>query len=164
MRLSLLALVVLTACGSDDPYTEAGGLYAGDYIPVADDWLQFGPTEAPADGPFLMIEVSATEWELRQGVGWTEADSEEKLATTTDDGLTLAGTTVLPGELSEGAEQGGATVLAMGDESVYYGTFALAARTTVPSGRFAGEWVFAPRIGPILMTIDGQVWELVYYE
>jgi len=164
MRLSLLALVVLTACGSDDPYTEAGGLHAGDYIPATNDWLQFGPTDAPADGPFLMFEVGPTAWELRQGISWTEADSEEQIATDTDDGLTLAGTTVLPGRLSEGAEQGGATVLTMGDESVYYGTFSLTARTSVPSGRFAGEWVFAPHIGPILMTIDGQVWELVFYE
>lgn len=163
MRSSVLALL-LAACGSDGPHTQGGSLHATDFIPAAGAWMQYGPTEAPADGPFLMIEVGISSWELREGTSWTEASSEEQIPVTDDNGLAITGTTVLPAELSEGAEQDGTTVVSIGDELVYYGTFSLAARTSVPSGRFAGEWVFAPGTGPIQLSVDGQGWELVYYE
>lgn len=164
MRFSLLPLLFLAACGSDAPYTQGGSLNAIDYVPATQSWLQFGPAEAPADGPFLMIEVSDASWELRQGPEWTDATSEEQLPVTSDDGLSVAGALLLPAEITEGAEQDGVTVLTLGDEQVYYGTFTMAVRTSVASGRFAGEWAFAPTVGPIALTVDGQVWELVYYE
>ncbi len=159
----LLPLLLLAACGPDDPYTEGGGLHFADYVPPAEAWLQYGPAEDPAAGPWLMIEVGSSSWDLRQGESWVDASSTEELAYTADDGLVLASSLVLPAELTEGGEQDGVQVLTIGDESVYYGTFPMAARCAVPSGRFAGEWVFAPAVGPVRMVIDDQIWELVYY-
>lgn len=164
MRPALLpVLALLAACGPDDPYTAASGLHAGDYLPQVEAWLQYGPSTAPADGPFLMIEVGTDAWELRQGDTWNDAPSSEQLPYDAADGLLLGGQRVLPGELSEGAEQDGVTVLSIGDEEVYYGTFSMATRVDVPSGPYAGEWVFAPYTGPVQLVIDGVRWELVYY-
>jgi hypothetical protein len=164
MRPALLpVLALLAACGPDDPYTAASGLHSGDYLPPVDSWLQYGPKVAPADGPFLMIEVGPDSWELRQGESWNDAPSTSSLPYDDSDGLLLEGVRVLPGELSEGAEQDGVTVLTIGDEEVYYGTFSMAARCEVPAGDYAGEWIFAPGLGPIQLVIDGVSWELVYY-
>jgi hypothetical protein len=164
MRATFLPLLLLVACGGDDTYTQAGGLNAQDYLPPAEAWLQFGPVEQPDVGPFLMVDVGASSWELRQGDSWTEATDTEQLPVASDDGVSLGGALVLPAKLSEGQEQDGVTVTSIGEEETYYGTFSLAVRSAVPSGRFAGEWVFAPAQGPVIMVIDGQEWELVYYE
>lgn len=165
MRLSLpfLLSLGLAACGSDDPYASGKGLWAGDYLPPVEHWAQYGPAADPSSGPFLMIEVDAQSWELRQGESWTEAPQGETLPWDGADGLLLGGTRVLPAELEEGAEQDGVTVISIGDETVYYGTFGDTCRTSVPSGRFAGEWAFAPGMGPIALVLDGVRWELVYY-
>ncbi len=158
-----LPLLLSVACGGDDPYAGPTGLDALDFYPVEGAWLQYGPEQAPADGPFLMIEVGPSSWELRQGTDWAEYDSTETLDYTTDDGLVLQGSLLLPAKLSEGEIQDGVEILSLGEASVYYGSFPNAATTVVPDGRFAGEWIFAPLLGPAQMSLDGQVWELVYY-
>ncbi len=165
MRALLLhVLLLLSACGPDLGPDGEASLNANDYVPAEGRWLQYGPAAAPDQGPFLMIEVLASSWELREGPSWTESVSEETVSFSDEDGLSIDGTTVLPAKLSEGAEQDGTTVVSMGDETVYYGTFSLATRTSVPSGRVSGEWIFARELGPIALTLDGDAWELVYYE
>ncbi len=161
--LNALPLLLVVACGGDDPYTEGGGLRAQDYYPVVDAWMRYGPKAAPADGPYLMVEVSASSWELRQGTSWADHDDTEVLDYAIDDGLELQGSLLLPPELSEGDVQDGVEILSITDEQVYYGTFNSAARTSIPDGRFAGEWIFAPVVGPIQIALDGEIWELVYY-
>ena len=164
MRRALLpCLLLLVACGPDDPYTEGSGLHASDYLPPAESWLQYGQPAAPTEAPYLMIEVGTESWELRQGESWNDATSEWTVPFDDSEGLLLDGARVLPAELSEGEEQDGVQVISIGDEAVYYGTFSLAARCDVPSGAYAGEWIFAPNIGPIQLVVDGVTWEMVTY-
>jgi hypothetical protein len=162
--LPLPLLALLAACGPDLGPAGAGSLHAEDYLPPLERFLQLGPQDAPADGPWLMIEVGEDSWELREGMEWNQAERQEQLEIDDEDGLRLAGSLLLPAELAEGTEQDGTTVLSLGEEEVYYGGFDLAVRTEVPSGRFGGEWTFAQGVGPIALTVDGQRWELVYYE
>lgn len=158
------ALFLALAGGCGDPAGPMGGtLDAVDYAPEPGRWLQFGPQEDPAAGPYLMIEVGEATWELRVGPDWGNATASEDLPFSAEEGLWLGGELLLPAELAEGEAQDGVELLSLGDEEVYYGTFARSARTLVPAGRFAGEQVFAPAMGPIALTLDAQAWELVYY-
>jgi hypothetical protein len=156
-------LLLLCACGDLLGPTEAG-FAATDFAPEPGLWLQFGPEESPREGPFLMIEVSAVGWELRWGETWNGSEDREVLPWSEDDGLALGGALLLPAEVAAGSVQDGVEVLGIGDEEVYYGTFQDAARSAVPTGRAAGEQVFARDFGPIRLSLDDQAWELVYYQ
>ncbi len=160
----LIPLLLAVGCGPDTGPVGPGSLDAVDYIPLDKDFLQYGPAADPSGGPFLMIEVGTSSWELRYGSSWTETTDQEQLGYTGDDGLALDGSVVLPAEIAQDAEQDGATVVAMGEAKVYYGTFDQCVQTFVSGGRVAGDWMFAPVVGPISLTLDGEEWELVYYE
>ncbi len=163
-RPTLLLALALSAGCDDDPYAEADGLDARDFYGQADSFMQFGPSEAPAGGPFLMMHIEANSWALREGEEWANADDLGSLTVDTADGLVVDGQLIMPATLEVGAEQEGVEVLSLGEEQVYYGIFPLSVRTSVPSGRFQGEQIFARDVGPAQLVLDGETWELVYYQ
>ncbi len=147
----MLALTILVAC--DDSAAAAGGQrQLADYAGVVGTRIELAPAEAPEEAP-LVLSIGAEAWEARVGEDWETAAAVGNWAVTVGDALTLDDVPVLGTPLPEAAEL-----------VTWYGTFPEAVSVTVADEPFAGEWSFAPDLGPVVVTLDGVRRECVFYE
>lgn len=144
-------ILALVACSS--------GVGAGEW-PVADFLadgvhLEHALLDAP-DGPVTVLETAETAWEIRD----TNDAVVDSFTADLSDGLLLDGEPILPSILAVGE----AGVTALGEHETWYGTFPRAVTVEIADGRWAGTQVFAEDLGPVTYTLDGQVWDLVFYD
>lgn len=142
--------LLLLACG-EAASTSGAELRAVDYAGEVGTRAQFAPPGSPDEVP-LALEIGEGQWTLRLGADWDDATPVSEHAVSTDGALVVDGVELLP------AKPAGAT-----DFTTYYGTFPDTVSSTVEEGAFAGHWVFARGLGPVLLTVDGVERELVYY-
>lgn len=158
-----LLLAVTMACGSGSANDDAT-FYAADYLPPAGRLLELIPEGEPTL-PSLFARVGDDTWELRSGFEWDEAQAAGTVSVDTDDGLSLDGELVLPASFSVGATSGAVTVTAVGQRTVWYGTFSRVASVEQSGGgAWGGEHAFAEGHGPVRLTWQGGTWELAGYE
>lgn len=161
--MRLLLVLVLAGCGGDEGGAD-GVAWAQEYLPPVDSWLQYGLAGNPIAPPWLIVRAETGTWELREGEEWSTAERLDTLPVDTSAGLEVGGTLLLPEKLEVGASADGVEVLALEEVEVYYGTFPDAVRVRVEGGRFGGEHAFALGRGPVALTLEGEAWELVWYE
>jgi hypothetical protein len=160
----LAVLVLLASCGGGTDTSSGAEKNAADYLAPEGTFAQLGPSSDPASGPWLMFNYQVLAWELREGKSWNAGKSLGTLPVDASSGISVDGSLLLPDRPSEGASSGDVEVLSIGDEETYYGTFPDAIRVRVGSGRFEGEQVWGVALGLVRATIDGDAWEIVYYE
>ena len=158
----LTTLALLAACGGSGS-SDGGGEGATDYLPEDGRYSEYGWAGVPSAQPLMLLTEDET-WDLRSGETWNEAQQLGPFTLSTEDGLWLDDTLLLPERPETGLVEGGVEVLSMGEREVYYGTFQGTVSVEIEEGDFAGENVFAVGHGPIVITHLGVIWELVYYE
>lgn len=159
-----LALCLLLPACQGESSAGGGGRDAAEYTGEPGTWLELGTVSDPAATPHHIYRLEETTWTVREGTEWSTAEDLAEYTVDTSEGLVVDGQRLLPARLAEGESQDGAEVLTIGEEEVYYGLFSDAVRVSVGSGTWAGEHVFAPGVGLIYTTVEGESWELVYYQ
>jgi hypothetical protein len=115
-------------------------------------------------GPSRWLRIGESDWVLSEGDDVDTAAAVSSWPILLDKGLFVDGTPLLPPRVAAGATLDGATITEVAEWTTRYGTFPTAAHVAVEAGPFAGDHAFAEDVGPIHLTIDGQAWELVWYE
>ena len=82
----------------------------------------------------------------------------------TDDGLWIGETQLLPFRIEAESQGAGVRIVDIGSRETWYGTFEGVVTVEVDAGDWAGEQAFAEGIGLIEVTWRGEPWQLVYYE
>lgn len=164
MRAARTTLLLLAVGCSGDFQSESGEATVADWGGPAGGYVELTPPDSP-DSPGLLIEFEEDHWELRYGTGWSGAQQlGEPVSSVGADGYVLDDSVLVPAQLEVGSSSGGTTITSQGELEVWYGLFPEVIFVDVADGEFAGEAAFAPFVGPLRLTWQGQVWELVYYE
>lgn len=162
MRAIGASMLLLVGCkgGSEaDPSFTAGA-----FVPPDGRHQEYTPADDTAADP-LMLRAEADEWTMVVGESWATGTEIGRFTVRADaDGLWAADTLLLPDRVSVGATGEGVEVTAIEEHTTYYGTFDLAVTVEIESGAWAGTQVLARGFGPVTATLDGETWDLVYYE
>lgn len=162
MMRRFLGLALAAAC-SGGAAPDSGGSAEGDFAGQAGTRLLYvDPLDV--DGTPLWLQINADSWELRHGERWRNADQHATLDIRRDNGLWVDGSQLLPANPEQGATGDGVRITASGEATVHYGTFPVTVSALIDAGAFAGEAVFADTVGPIALTVDGDAWQLGFYE
>jgi len=157
----VIAALLIGCAGG--PGAVATGEWAVDYLPVDGRYSEYAWAGAPTDSPMMLL-VEGDQWQLRNGATWNTSTELGPFTVSTDDGLWLDDTRVLPEQVALGEEIDGLTLTGMGSADVYYGTFSSTVSVELEAGAFAGPHTLAVGHGPIVLTWQGVTWELIYYE
>ncbi len=130
---------------------EGGARHVKDFLGPEGVRIELAPADLPDDPP-LHVVLGAESWAVRLGERWDDAVDVGTWEVQVTDSLRVDGHELL-------AEPLGTTT----ETAVWYGTFGETLAVTGPDGPFAGEWVFAEGIGPVVATLDGLRRECVYY-
>ncbi len=139
------------------------GEWATDYLPPEGRYHEYAWAGAPTDTPMMLL-VEGDQWQLRNGQSWNTATELGPFTVTTDDGLWLGDTQLLPQQVGLDSATEQVEVTDMGSAEVYYGTFSSSVSVEILAGDFLGPATLAVEHGPIVLTWQGVTWELVYYE
>jgi hypothetical protein len=161
MKAPVAGLLLGWACG--DPGAAEHSRVEGDYRGPVGSRIELVPLGQPEATP-RMLQMEAESWELRQGQRWREADTLALWAVSRQDGLWVDESQLLPANIELGSAGRGVSVVDVGERETWYGVFPAVVTVEIEAGRFAGEAAFALNIGPIILTVDGAVLELVGYE
>ena len=154
--------LALCACGKGEEQT--GDLRAADFTIPPGLWLEYAPLGDP-DGAGRMLEATGGTWELRSGAAeWESGSPIEAFAVELTPDLKVGDDTLLPARVRAGERIDGAQVVSVEAWETWYGTFEVAAEVEVDAGRWQGTQAFALGFGLVTFTLDGEIWDLRYYE
>lgn len=143
--------MALLACEAGS--TAAGGArQLADYAGVAGTRIELAPAESPDEAP-LLLTLGPDAWEARLGEDWDSAAPIATWEVTVAEALLVADVELLAMPLPDA-----------GELVTWYGTFPEAISVVVEGALFAGEWSFAPDLGPVVITLDEVRRECVVYE
>ena len=155
-----MLILALLACAEKAPVDT---LAAGVFWPAEGRRFELAPLDQPDAEPWE-LRVEEGEWRMRIGDRWADATQLGTWPYEADPGLIVGESRLLPDRVEVGEAQAGATVESIDAGTVWYGTFDEVATVTVEEGDWAGEARFAKGLGPIALTLRGELRELVYYE
>lgn len=143
---------VIGGCDEAPTLAGGGGLTPADYVGAAGTRISFAPADAPDDPP-LMLNLGEARWELREGDDWDSATAVATWEVSVGATLVAEGTKLLGPKLPDSAAT-----------ETHYGTFEDTVSASPDAAPFAGRWVFAAGLGPVVLTVDGVERECGYYE
>jgi len=162
-----IAFVVFAGCAGGGG--GHGGLSAALYVPEPGLELLYVPNDDPYQGSLEAMEaVDGGKWELRDGYSsasddWEEGSVVEDFDVTSDEGLQIGDTLLLPQFFQTGTHEHGVEVTDVGSGEVYYGTFEQTATVEIADGRWKGTQILASGFGLIRFTLDGATRDLATY-
>jgi len=153
---------LLSACTGEDT---ASALMPepADFLVPAGTYFEFTPRDTPGDIR-MMRAVDGRHWVMRSGENWDLGEDLETFFIATDNGFWMGSDQLLPQDIEIGAEGVGVSVLDVDEWATVYGTFTRAMIVERASGRFAGQAALVEGVGPVTFTLDGVVWDIIYYE
>ncbi|MCB9742911.1 MAG: hypothetical protein H6741_05370 [Alphaproteobacteria bacterium] len=160
-----MLILLLAACGPEGGAPTESSDAMEWFLPAPGAEFELVDPEAPDAEPLLMrISDDGATWELRLGSRWADAPELARYSARSDaEGFWLDSQRLLPPRMRAGLSEADLTVLSVESTELYYGTFPRVAIVETLGGPFEGEQGFAEDIGPVLLTLDGQRWELATY-
>ena len=163
-----IRLVSFAFCGwvlgcAPAPDSDATGNLAADYAGAEGTLFAFAPSALPDELP-VWLQIGADHWDLRAGEEWSTAEEDAVYDVSLVEGLWVDDAQLLPYRLVEGPVDDALEVVFLGEWETWYGVFPDTVEVMVDADPFTGRWVFAKGLGPIVIAVDGESRELVYYE
>ncbi len=156
-------ILLLLACSGDEGPQGLGGDYR-DYLAPDAQYELVAREDSGAVEQVWLLRIEEGTWTLRDGDRWRDANDLAQFEQSTEEGLRLDEYRILPERVEAGASFEGGHVEALEATQVWYGLFEAAVTVQLDEGPLAGRQVFAPGIGPIVLSFDGEERELALYE
>ncbi len=165
MRAPIPALLLAAACGANDPEPAGKVWYADDYAPAFGASFTYVQPGGTTGGPQRALFAGNRQWELFDGAdpltGTPLATWSAELVN--DVGLVVDGHTALPESFVQGDAFDHGEIVAIAPLTVAIGTYEEAVSVRLDAGPLTGDAAFVLGTGPVVLTLDGQRWELSAY-